>query len=298
MSAQRQHSRDTAAQPRIAVIIPCFNAGRLLTETLDSIREPEPVEVIIIDDGSTDPVTCELYPQLEARGYQVLRLATNSGAGVARNTGLAATTMPYVFNLDADDLLVPGVLTTMAALLDTHPEAAVCYGDYEEFGARQGVRRTAPTLDPFRVAYVNKWPGLGLFRRATLLAVGGWPTTRGYEDWELWMILAERGCQGVHTGGVVFRYRIGNRGAFGWGRQNHVAVYRGLKQRHPQLFSNLGTHRRRSDLPWVWKLAYPLLYAGGRPRLERTRQVVRRVVGTWSPGLRSTPSPASHHSTP
>ena len=296
MTAQRQPSQDSPPEPRIAVIIPCFNDGPLITETLDSIREPEPIDVVVVDDHSTDAATSDLYPHLEARGYRVLRHARNCGQGVARNTGLASTTAPYVFNLDADDLLLPGVLTAMAALLDAHPDASVCYGDYEEFGAREGVRRTAPMLDPYRAAYVNKWPGLAMFRRATLVAVGGWPTTRGHEDWGLWMTLAERGDKALHTGGVVFRYRVSMERSFARHRQDHVAVYRDLKQRHPELFANLGPHRRRSGLPWVWKFVYPLLYAGGRPRFEGVRRMVRRLVGTWSPGLGSTASPENHRS--
>ncbi len=285
MSAQTRPIEDSTAEPRIGVIIPCFNDGAFLPETLDSIREPEPVDVVVVDDCSTDSATLELYSRLEARGYRVLRHATNFGIGAARNTGLAAMTTAYVFNLDADDLLLPGVLSSMADLLDADPDAAVCYGDYEEFGAREGLRRTAPTLDPYRAAYINKWPNPAMFRREILLAVGGWPNARWHEDWSLWMTLAERGCKAIHTGDVFFRYRVSRDRNFKVAMKNHVAAYRGLKQRHPQLFSNLRAHRRRSDLPWVWKHAYPLLYVGGKPRLERVRQMVRRVVGTWSPGL-------------
>lgn len=291
MSVHPMPGEDHAAVPRIAVIIPCFNDGALLPETLASIDEPEPIDVVVVDDDSTDAATLQLYPQLQARGYRVLRHTTNLGQGAARNTGLTATTAPYVFNLDADDLLRPGVLTAMAARLDADPDAGVCYGDYEEFGLREGRRRTAPTLDPFRAAYVNKWPGLAMFRRETLVAVGGWPTGRGHEDWHLWMTLAEHGYKGIHTGGVVFRYRVGTNRSFSRSNQNHVAVYRRLKQEHPRLFSNLRAHRRSSSLPWAWKVAYPLLYVGGRPRLARARQVVRKLVGTWSPGLRDTSSP-------
>ena len=48
---------DAAPQPRVAVVIPCFNAGQLLPEALASLQEPEPLEIVVVDDASTDPAT-------------------------------------------------------------------------------------------------------------------------------------------------------------------------------------------------------------------------------------------------
>lgn len=274
-----------SAAPRVTVIIPCFNDGEYVRETIDSIREPEAVDLVVVDDGSSDPATLACYPPLEQRGIRVLRHAENRGLSQARNTGLAAATTRYVFDLDSDDLLMPRVLSRMAALLDAHPEADVAYGDYEEFGAREGLRRTSTVLDPYRVAYVNKQPGLAMFRRKVLQQVGGWHPIRGYEDWDLWMTLAERGTRVVHTGEVVFRYRVHSGRLFAATRDEHDAVYGLLRRRHARLFSEVGRYRRASTLPLAWKLVYPLLYAGGKPRLEGARRAVRQFVPRWSPGL-------------
>ncbi|MGY1735380.1 glycosyltransferase family 2 protein [Geodermatophilus sp. SYSU D00684] len=266
------------------MIIPCFNDGRYIRETVASIREPEEIAVVVVDDCSTDPATLDCYRALETRGVRVIRHEANRGQGAARNTGLSVTTTPYVFNLDSDDLLLPGVLSRLASLLDAHPEADAAYGDYEEFGASEGVRRTARTLDPYRVAHVNKSPGLAMFRREALERVGGWSTARGYEDWDLWMTFAEQGREVVHSGEVVFRYRVDPGRSFGGHRADHTEIYRRLKERHPGLFSELGRHRRKSSLPFHWRMAYPLLYVGGRPRLEGARRAVRRVAPSWVPG--------------
>ena len=99
--------------------------------------------------------------------------------------------------------------------------------------------------------------------------------------------LAERGCKVIHTGGVVFRYRVSADRSFSRAQADHAEVYRRLKHDHPRLFSNIREHRRRSNLPWIWKVSYPLLYAGGMPRFSRARHIVRTVVRTWSPALRS-----------
>ncbi len=270
-------SKPLSVAPRITVVIPCFNDGRYIRETVESIREPEPVVVVVVDDCSTDPATLDAYPALEPRGVRVLRHEVNRGQGAARNTGLSVAATPYVYNLDSDDLLLPGVLSRLATLLDAHPEADAAYGDYEEFGASTGVRRTAPSLDPYRVAHVNKSSGLAMFRREALERLGGWSTVRGYEDWDLWMTFAEQGRRVVHSGEVVFRYRMDPGRSFSAHRGDHAAIYRMLKDRHPDLFSRLPEHRRNSSLPWLLRTAYPLLYVGGVPRLLRLRRVLRRL---------------------
>jgi glycosyltransferase involved in cell wall biosynthesis len=59
--------------PRVAVIVPCFNAGRLVLEAVASVDEPEPVELIVVDDDSTDASTQDALAELELRGVRVLR---------------------------------------------------------------------------------------------------------------------------------------------------------------------------------------------------------------------------------
>src|SRR5689334_15482708 len=114
---------------RVAVIVPCFNDGELVTEAVATARAcPEPVELVVIDDGSTDPGTLATLDALEADGVRVVHQA-NTGLPGARMAGLAATTAPYVFPLDADDLLVGETLPRMADRLDADPGAGVCFGD-------------------------------------------------------------------------------------------------------------------------------------------------------------------------
>src|SRR4051812_7174454 len=94
--------------PRVAVVIPCHDDGPLAVEAVDSVlREVEEVELVVVDDGSTAPETQEALDGLRARGVRVLR-QDNAGLGAARMAGVGATTAPYVFPLDSDDLLEPG----------------------------------------------------------------------------------------------------------------------------------------------------------------------------------------------
>ena len=87
-----------------------------------------------------------------------------------------------------------------ADLLEANPDAVACIGDYEEFGNDAIVRAVPDVLDPYRIAFTNEYAITSLFRRTAVERRGGWrdplPAHRGYEDWNLWMDLAERGERG------------------------------------------------------------------------------------------------------
>jgi glycosyltransferase involved in cell wall biosynthesis len=260
---------------RVAVIVPCYNDGALVLEAVGSVRESEPVEIVVVDDASTDRATLRALERLRHEGIRVERHERNRGLPAARMTGVVATRAPYVFPLDADDLAVPGALTGMADLLDAMPTVAACFGDYAEFGTRTRVRRVPARLDPYRIAFRNDYPVSSLFRRSALGAVGGWQPVGdevGYEDWNLWMALAERGLECVHWGrGVAFRRRLHGNRMLSDAAKVHVTLYRTLRSMHPRLFGQLPAHRRRTDLGPLARRLYPVAFGRRPPLSVRTR---------------------------
>lgn len=275
---------------RLAVIVPCHDDGVLVAEAVRSIREEEPLEVVVVDDASSDEETQETLEQLEHEGVRVLRHEENRGVGYARMTGLAATSAPFVFPLDADDHALPGVVARMADELETNPEAAACVGDIVEFGEYDLKRLTPARLDPYRVAYTNEYPITALYRRSALVAAGAWeqPGVRqGYEDWNLWMSLAERGEQIVHLGGPAYQRRLHGRRLNQQTRESHREHYEAMRRLHPDLFKRLPQYRRSSDLSLLRRVLYPLLF-GARPEVpfERTLKPWFDRLGIWT---RTTP---------
>jgi glycosyltransferase involved in cell wall biosynthesis len=267
-----------ATGARVCVVIPCFDDGELLPEALASLQEREPLEVVVIDDASTDPATLAVLHDVEAGGTRVVRHPDNRHLSAARMTGLSVTSAPYVYPLDADDQAIAGALGAMADRLDAVPRAAVIAGDYEEFGSHDLLRAVPDELDPFRIAYANEYPVTAMFRRTVLEQVGGWRTSlRGYEDWDLWMTLAERGLHMEHLGHgrPIYRRRLHGTRMLTGVKRRHVEAYRDLREAHPRLFAELREHRRRSPMPWRRKLLYPVVYGGRR----RTRAEVR--VKRW-----------------
>jgi glycosyltransferase involved in cell wall biosynthesis len=273
--------------PRVAVIIPCFNAGRLVLETVESVQEPEPVELVIVDDDSSDPDTQEALAELELRGFSVIRQPLNGGAAGARTVGLRATAAPFVLPLDADDLAIPGRITRAANVLEAHPEAVACVGDYEEFGNDAIVRAVPNVLDPYRVAFTNEYAITSLFRRDALVRHGGWrdplPAHRGYEDWNLWMDLAQEGSQVVHLHDVIYRRRLHAPGLDLLARTRHAEIYYALRAAHPELFADLPRHRARTTLSPLRRRVYPVLY--GDRRLLRGIRFMKPILdkaGIWT----------------
>jgi glycosyltransferase involved in cell wall biosynthesis len=270
-----------SGEARIAVIIPCYREGDLVLDAVHSVREHEPIELVVVDDGSDDEPTQASLERLESDGVRVVRHDRNRGLSAARSTGLEVTRAPYVFPLDSDDLAVPYVLGQMANRLDEHPEAAVCYGDYVEFGGLERIRAVPTRIDPFRLAYTNEYPASALFRRNVLEGVGGWTPIEAYEDWHLWMTLAERGMTGLHFGFglITYRRRLGRQRMLAKAKAFHPRLYARLRADHPRLFNEVAVNRRRSRLHPARKRLYPIIY-GSRARFSweyRVKAVFERL---------------------
>jgi glycosyltransferase involved in cell wall biosynthesis len=244
---------------RVAVVIPCHDDGETLAEALGSLGDQEPHELVVVDDGSTDQGTLAVLDRLRGEGVHVVR-QDNAGLSAARMAGVAATKARFVMPLDADDALGPGTLAALADALDARPDAAVAWGDIEIFGELELRLRTARELDPWRITYVNDIPGTSMVRREALLAAGGWSMGSGYEDWDLWMALAENGGTGVYVPHALLRYRRRGGRMLGGMPARHAQTYRLLESRHPALFARRRSTWRASRAHWRAKLLLPVVH--------------------------------------
>jgi len=242
---------------RVAVIIPCFNDGPMATEAVRSIQEDEGVELIVVDDGSTDSKTRTALAELARSGISILH-KENGGPASARMAGVNATTAPYVYPLDADDLLLRDSLRLLADALDAEPRAAFAYGDFEIFGDYAGYYRAPKRFDRWALLYANHIPVCSLIRRKELVEAGGWKQL-GYEDWDLWLALADRNCKAVYVNAAVYCRRVHGDRRLGGDRADHRRIYAEMCERHSELFARRRELRRESD-PALWKrVAYPIV---------------------------------------
>ena len=112
--------------PGVSVVIPVYNGEQYLADAIQSVRDQtyQNVEVIVVDDGSTDESADVAKKFGEAIRYVH---QSNGGVGKARNTGIAAARGAYLAFLDQDDLWLPDKLAVQVAYLDSHPEVGAVY---------------------------------------------------------------------------------------------------------------------------------------------------------------------------
>jgi glycosyltransferase involved in cell wall biosynthesis len=287
-STGRGAAYDARVAPRISVLVPCYDDGPTVKETVDSIVEDEQVEIVLIDDGSRDPRTIAVLDELASRASVRLIRQDNAGVAAALRAGTAVATAPYVFILNSDDLVEPGALAALADALDADPGADFAFGWIRFFGDVDFVARQPP-WNPWVVLYSNRWSISSLFRREALDAVGGVPGGTGYEDWDLLLGFAEQDRRGVLVPRVVLHYR-----QHGPGRRNRGAQrglrrdYAALRAKHAPLFTREPELRRRYPLPLRTRLAYRLQLQAGLllppPLVPRLLAIKLRLRGVGRSG--------------
>lgn len=174
-------SSSTTPTPRFSVVIPTYNRGRMVAETLHSVlsQTNRDFEVIVVDDGSTD----DTLEHLRAFGGEIQVISqSNAGPGIARNTGAARARGEYLAFLDSDDLWFPWTLATYAQVLDTHGKPSFVAGCPLRFRDGQpipAVAQVAAATEPFDDYLTSgdewRWWGVSSFviRRDAFRRAGG-----------------------------------------------------------------------------------------------------------------------------
>ncbi len=188
---------------RVAVVIPCFNHANSLRRTLQKLtcQTLKPTEVVIVDDGSTDD-PASVAMEFSARSslpIRFVRFDINLGAPTARNHGFRMTSAPFVLFLDADAELVPQALETMRRELQAQPEADFCYANF--WWGLKSIRSRA--FDPDALQERNFIHTSSLIRRVAFLGFD--ETLKKFQDWDLWLTMAERGRHGVWIDDYLYR---------------------------------------------------------------------------------------------
>ena len=201
------------AAPRVSVIMPVFNAGRWLEQALDSVaaQTHRDCEVVVVDDGSTDPVTARVLADAASRRGVSVHRTPNRGPALARNLAIERSRGTYILPLDADDYLAPRFLERTVPVLDTQPDVGVVYTWVELVGAHDGVWRPGAFALPDLLS-CNTIHVTALYRRELWADVGGYDPrfTESNEDWDLWLGAAARGWKGSCVPEVLCYYRRGS----------------------------------------------------------------------------------------
>ncbi len=192
----------------LSVVIPCCNHGQLLIEAVASVeRAAHGSRLAIVNDGSTQARTLEVLDVLRHRGYVVID-QPNRGLSAARNAGIGALGGRYLLPLDADNRLRPGFVDAALSVLAADAGVGVVYGDWWEFGMRNGLRM-APEYDPERILWSNFIDACAVMRWEVWEWLGGYDESMvTWEDWDLWIRASVAGWRFHKLPGVTFDYRV------------------------------------------------------------------------------------------
>ena len=205
----------------VSVILPVYNGGRFIRESLDSVLAQtfHDYEVICVDDGSTDDSVAILN---EYRQHVTVLRQANGGQGAARNAGVHHTSGRYVAFIDQDDRWYPWKLTQQVLALEADPEAVLVHCNSDRMDIQGRVLQRGATVEEHSRAMESPLgrllgeglilPSAMLVRRDAFERVGGFDhALRGYEDFDLCARLKQKGrfvfldepgmCYRVHAGG-------------------------------------------------------------------------------------------------
>ncbi len=206
---------DRLGEADVTVIVPLYNYAQFVTEALDSVARQtlRRLDLVVVDDASTDAsraTAVEWVTRHAARFNRALVLGNraNAGLGVTRNAGFDAAETPFVLPLDADNRLRPECCEALLARA-RRTGAAFVYPILQEFGESTKLANVYEYV-PARLIGVPFVDAMALVSVAAWAAVGGYGDSRlGWEDYEFWCRLAERGLFGEQLAGAPLAdYRV------------------------------------------------------------------------------------------
>jgi glycosyltransferase involved in cell wall biosynthesis len=195
---------------KVSVVIPCFNHGEFLPEAVCSATalKRNDIELIVVDDGSTDDRTRKEVDALPSQGIRVIR-QENKGLAAERNAGIAISRGEYILPLDTDNRLRSGYIEHGIRILDANPKVGVVYRDAEFIGMRTGRWQ----VGSFQRDLLLKWnyiDACAMYRRSICKQNHGYDGTmpvQGLEDWDFWLGALEHGWEFAYVPEVLFDYR-------------------------------------------------------------------------------------------
>jgi GT2 family glycosyltransferase len=279
--------------PRFAVIIAACNAETTLPETLGSLcaQTYRDWEAVVVDDGSWDRTRAIAEESASREPRLTVLSQQNTGAGVARNRGAAATSAHWVVGLDADDLLRPEALERMARFMDAHggfdlysfgADLLLPDGSEEPWAITSGIAAPVSfTLDDM-IRGNHLLSVMNPVRRGAFESVGGFRDVY-VEDYDLWLRLLAAGARHIYDPERLWLYRASTSGKNARRTSSMSATAKVLADlaRSPQLNRTQRRTAAARSRVWEARAARAELEAapvdGSQPRLRSLYLKARRA---------------------
>jgi glycosyltransferase involved in cell wall biosynthesis len=229
--------------PAVSIVVPCFNGGRFLDGLMTSLTRQtfRDFEIVIVDDGSSDPQT--LRKLLALSGEATVIRQMNRGPAAARNAGIRSARADVIFALDCDDTIEPDFLAeTVSLLRASGPDVGMVFTDMYLTGAESGL--VSRYFNRFDLLFTNTLSSGLVMRRDAWLAAGGYDEAMrsGYEDWEFSLRLARAGYRGLRVAKPLYIYHIADDAAPSRSteidtKRLYGGLWRHIRERHAQSYT-------------------------------------------------------------
>jgi hypothetical protein len=237
--------------PDVSVLVTVYNYGRFVRGALESALASRgvSVELVVIDDASTDgspQVVREFMNDHPEDAITFIEQRINTGVQRARNLAFSMVRAPFVFVLDADNMIFPDGIAKLRRALERDPGAGYAYGLMERFTEDRslGVMNDS-AWDAARLAEEHYIDAMALIRVAGWQQVGGYVTEQslelGWEDYDLWLSFAMAGMHGAYVREFVGRYRLHGVSSLTVTTLDTEALRARLQERHAGFFAGQQT---------------------------------------------------------
>jgi glycosyltransferase involved in cell wall biosynthesis len=275
----------------LSVVIPFYNMGRYLEDTLLSIAQSsyKNIEIIVVDDGSTEPASLQALDRLQQQYKFRIVKQQNGGLAEARNTGVKSARGEYLAFVDADDKVHESYYGKAVSVLSQKDNVFFvgCWVQY--FENSQGIW-PAFTPEPPYLCYYNMVCSGGLVYKKVCFEQDGWNDAAleyGLEDWDSVISLVKNGWRGVVLPEPYYFYRI-RKGSMArrFTTEKLLFSLRYIAEKHNSLYSNFAQELTallnangpgfKIDNPTLDYKSYGLL-PEGLPFLKTIIKTVKRV---------------------
>ncbi len=195
----------------LSVVIPYYNLGKTLPETIESVKEVDykDVQIVILNDGSTDEESLEVLKKYEGDKNIKIVNVKNGGLARARNIGAEHADGEYIAFLDADDKIEKTFYSKAIKILKQYNNVSYVYSWVQNFEGNDGIWPTFNIHIPYLLC-ANMLAAFVVIRKNDFLNFGlNRPQMEyGMEDYDSWISLAENGYMGVAIPDTLNIYRV------------------------------------------------------------------------------------------
>lgn len=221
--------------------MPVYNTGQTLEQTIMSLLQQtySQLEIIIVNDGSSDDQTLKKIAELKSK-YPQLKLINqnNQGLVAARNAGIKQAKGDFIFCLDSDDLVDKKYVTKIMAVFEQAPSNVAIVTSYVQAFGNSREQWSFPEYDLEKLKYANSLHVASIFKKNAWQLVGGYDSNfkDGFEDWDFWLSIIKRGLEWRVLNQPLFYYRRRPNTMISKANQKRQAISQQLIKKHRDLY--------------------------------------------------------------